>query len=103
MPSLLVHASYIAWAARAVHAANEAWRCRQPYLGETIMDREGLHSHLFRWAVAEGMIPDPDPFRDKPHSVYVARVFRKDPEAVKEEARNYWRILVGQTRGYSTS
>jgi hypothetical protein len=94
--TLLVHASYIAWSSKAVRQANEAWRTRRPYVGETIMTRSGLNLHLFRWAIENKLIADPGPRLSKPHSIYVAVVFEKDPEAVKSEARNYWKVLVDQ-------
>lgn len=92
--TLAVHASYIAWSAKAVRLANESWRARKPYRGETLMTRESLNHHLFQWGIGAGYIPDPGPRRSKPLSVYVAAVFEKNPAAVKTEARAYWRTLV---------
>jgi len=94
--TLLAHAAYLSWSARAVRQANLAWRTRRPYAGEMIMGREGLHHHLYRWAIDEGRIKDPGPCRRAPESAYVSAVFEDDPAAVKEAARNYWRQLARQ-------
>lgn len=92
--TLAVHASYIAWSGKAVRLANESWRARKPYRGETVMSRASLNHHLFQWGIEQGAILDPGPRRNKPISVYVAAVFEKDPEAVKSAARAYWKKLV---------
>lgn len=91
--TLTAHAAYLAWSGKAVRDANLAWRRRTPYLGETILSKESLHFHLFKWAVANGSIVDPGARRNKPLSIYVATVFEKDPEAVKAEARAFWKCL----------
>lgn len=96
MSALLTHASYIAWSGKAVRLANDEWRSRKPYRGETILSRAALNHHLFRWGVGAGLIPDPGIRLNKPHSVYVAAVFKKDPEAVKAQARRFWKTLVDQ-------
>jgi hypothetical protein len=93
---LVAHAGYISWAAKAVRQANLAWRSRRPYAGEVIMTREGLHRHLFRWGLLEGRIKNPGAAQPRSESSYVAEVFDRDPEGVKEAARDYWRSLVEQ-------
>jgi hypothetical protein len=94
--TLATHGAYLSWAADAVRRANLAWRGRKPYAGESVMSRQGLHHHLFRWAIASGRIKDPGPCRARPYSVYVAGVFEDDPDAVKQAARSYWKLLVDQ-------
>lgn len=92
--NVLKHAVYLSWSTKAVASANEKWRARRPYRGDVLMTRDGLHSWLFRWAVDSGRVEDPGPRRAQPESAYVAIVFDEDREAVKEEARNYWRLMV---------
>lgn len=92
--TLAVHATYIAWSGKAVRLANESWRARKPYRGETVMSRASLNHHLFQWGIETGVIADPGPRRNRPISVFVAAVFEKNPEAVKTEARLYWKKLV---------
>lgn len=58
---------------------------RGPYL-----HRFTLHLALYRWAVATKRLDEPEDL-DRPHSAYVAEVFAKTPEAVKAEARRWWR------------
>lgn len=94
MTTLLAHASWLSWSTRAVRAANVAWRKQTPYRGETIMSREALNHHLFRWAVRTRLVEDPGLIPKAPYSVYVASVFAKNPELVKKQARKYWRQLV---------
>lgn len=98
MRNFAVHAEYLIWAMWAIKKANDAWRAQIPYRGETLMDREGFHSHLFAWGVETGLIPDPGRERDMPYSYYVALAFRDDQEAVKTQARNYWRIKIRERR-----
>jgi hypothetical protein len=96
MMTTAAHTEYLRWSAQAVRQANLAWRARRPYRGEAIMSRAGLHSFLFRWAVETGRVQNPGPARSRSESVYVAAVFKDEPEAVKETARIYWKILVRQ-------
>lgn len=98
MRNWLVHAEYLVWSTMAVKLANDAWRERRPYQGETFMDKPGLHQWLFQWGVESGRIEDSDAPRDMPHSYYVALVFQKDAEAVKEAARAYWHVLLKDRR-----
>lgn len=99
MKAILTHVEYLLWAAKAVKLANLDWRARRPYRGEVLMERDGLHFHLFRWAVQEGLVEDPGLPPPEPYSYYVSTVFDRDPEAVKGEARNYWRTLMRERAG----
>lgn len=104
MRNWLVHAEYLVWSTMAVKLANDAWRARRPYQGETLMAKQGLHSWLFQWGVENGRIKDSGVPRDMPHSYYVSLMFQKDPEAVKEAARAYWHVLLKdhkQSRSFS--
>lgn len=85
-PSPIVHARYLSWAGRACSAANR----NQP---TEVLDRRSFDFHLFRWAIGAGRLDEPEEMT-RPMSSYVAEVFRKDPEAVKAEARRYWRQRV---------
>lgn len=91
MRDWLTHAEYLVWSMWAVKRANDEWRARRPYRGQTLMEGEGLHAHLFYWAVEEGLIENPGPARGMPYSYYVALLFRSCSDLVKAEARNYWR------------
>lgn len=93
MHEVLKHVAWIIWSTRAVAHANRRWRDRKPYVGDTLMDVGGLNLWLYRWAVETGRLPD-DGGRPGLYSQRVSQVFDVDPEAVKEEARNYWRLLV---------
>lgn len=59
------------------------------------MHRWSLDLYLFEWAVEMGLIVKPGK-TNQPLSVYVAGAFERDPEAVKAEARRYWRREVKQ-------
>jgi hypothetical protein len=96
MTDVLKHVEYIIWSAKAVKLANMEWRARRPYRGDTLMTTDGLHHWLFHWAVDSGRIEDPGPVRRQGYSAFVAVVFDRDPGAVKDEARAYWRLLVAE-------
>lgn len=98
--SLITHAYYLIWASKAVAAANEQWR-RLPF-GDSlgVMDEGGLHHWLFRWGIETERIEDPGLKQKGPHSLYVSRIFDAEPNAVKQEARRYWRIKMDE-RTYS--
>ncbi len=96
---VLKHVEYIIFAAKAVKLANMSWRARQPYQGDILLTKDGLHSWLLRWAIDTGRVADPGPRRPQPESAYVALVFEADREAVKAEARNYWRLMVKENEG----
>lgn len=93
MGSLVERVAYLLFASRAVAAANRAWRQTHPDRGDVLMEREGLHFHLYCWGVRAGRIPGSDLPRTEAMHAYVARAYREDPAAVVEEARNYWRAL----------
>jgi hypothetical protein len=103
MRNWLTHAEYLIWSGWAVKRANDEWCARRPYRGQTLMDVESLHCHLYHWALEERLIDDPGRFRDMPYSYYVSLAFSTRMELVKLEARNYWRIKTqGRKRIYAT-
>lgn len=79
----VVHARYLAWAGRACSLVNRTG-------SEIVMDRWSLDLHLFEWSICEGLIDKPDKMCG-PMSMHVAVAFDRDPEAVKGEARRYYR------------
>lgn len=94
MQGPLNHAEYTIWASKSVHLANYEWRTR--HSGADLMDRAGLHGWLYAWAIRTGRVNDPGPVRPNPHSWYVSLAWKEDRDAVKKEARNYWRVKVAE-------
>ncbi len=92
--SPLAHARFLKWLSQAVRASNDAWRLARPDVGGEVVTRGGLVSHLRRWAVDSGRWPGGKVPRVA--TVAVAIVFEADPEAVKAEARRYWRTKVDE-------
>jgi hypothetical protein len=77
------HARYLAWAGRACSIANR---------GKVVpvLNRWSFDLHLYEWAIEAGFLDPPDELT-RPYSVYVADVFSRMPDTVKEQARRYWR------------
>jgi hypothetical protein len=84
--SPVTHAIYLSWAGRACSKANR----NQPI---PVLNRWSLDLHLFQHAVDAGLVVEPDTIT-RPYSAYVAEAFQRDPEAIKAEARRYWRVRV---------
>lgn len=98
MSDVVESVAYLQFATSTVAAVNRAWRANHPGMGEVLMERQGLHFHLYCWGVASGRIPGAERPRTEAMHVYVARVYRDDPEAVVAEARVYWRTIHRQRR-----
>lgn len=94
---------YILWATKAVAGANRdwVWNRRRPDRGnvDVLMTRSGLDSWLYRWCIETGRIAAPGPTPAQGQASFVAVVFSQDPDAVKHEARNYWRQLLREQNG----
>lgn len=98
MSSVVETVAYLQFASATVAAVNRAWRENHPDCGEVLMEREGLHFHLYCWGVATGRIPGAERPRTEAMHVYVSRAYRDDAPAVVAEARNYWRTIHRQRR-----
>lgn len=91
--------AYAKFAMKVVAAGNHHWRMHHPGQGDWILDRDGLHSWLFRWGIETGRIEDPGPRRPTSTLSYAARLYAHDPEAVLEAARGYWNFRVAVRLG----
>lgn len=95
MRDVMAHAEWVIYSHWAVKQANRKWSSRRPYRGDTLMDVGGLNHWLYRWAVETGRLPD-DGGRPGLYSERVSTVYRTEPDAVEEEARAYYRLLVDE-------
>lgn len=89
MQDVLRQVEYLIWTQKVVTAANRRWRSLHEGRSRVFMCRVGLHRHLIRWATMTGRIES----SGRPAMEEMVRLYFDDPEAVKEAARDYYRVL----------
>jgi hypothetical protein len=89
MQDVIRQVEYLIWTRKVVTAANRRWRSLHEGRSRVLMCRVGLHRHLIRWMNETRRVERP-PASPMEH---IVRVFFDDPEAVKDAARDYYRIL----------
>lgn len=96
---LIRHAAYLTWATTTVNRANAEWT-RRSGSAIPLLSTAALHSHLFRWGIAVGRLPELRKLTPLPWSFYVAQMFHDDRLGVEAEARNYWRVAVKDRKAH---